>query len=123
MSRRKNNFIARFNCLITFLKKKYRSSHVTCRSHHRRCSVKKSFLKNFASFTKKPTVLESFLIKLQAFSLQVFFKRIPTQMLSVKFVKLLRTPILKNICERLLLEVFHKKLLLKTWQCSQEESG
>ena len=34
-------------------------------------------------------------------------------MLPVKFVRLLRTPILKNICKRLLLEVFYRKLLLK----------
>ena len=33
----------------------------------------------------------------------------------MKFAKLLRTPILKNICKRLLLEVFYKKAVLKNF--------
>ena len=48
------------------------------RTSHRRCSIKKGVLKNFANFTRK--------------------KRFP-----VKFAKFLRTTILKNIYERLLL--------------------
>ena len=46
------------------------------RSSYRRCSVKKSVLKNFANFTGKHLCIP------------------------VKFAKFLGTPILKNICER-----------------------
>ena len=49
-------------------------------SSHQRCSVKKGVLKIFANFTGKPLCFPG------------------------KFVKFLGTPILKNICERLLLQ-------------------
>ena len=49
------------------------------RSNHRRSSPKKSVLKNFANFTRKHLCFP------------------------VKFAKVLGTPIIKNICERLLL--------------------
>ena len=65
----------RNSCLFTFLKKKEkkgRSSHMRCRSSHRRCSVC-FFLP--ASFLKKRFQHKSF---------------------PVKFAKLLRTPILKT---------------------------
>ena len=42
----------RNSCLIAFLKK-YRSSHPRCRISHRRCSVRKGVLKNFANFRGK----------------------------------------------------------------------
>ena len=61
------------------------------RSSHRRCSVKMVFLKNFANFTGKNLCRDLFLIKLQVWKL------------------LLRTPFLKNTCERLLLS--YEKLL------------
>ena len=66
-----------------------------CRSSHRRCSVKKDVLKNFAIFTGKHLCWR-FLIKLQAWRLQhrIFF---------VIIQKFLRTRTLKNTCERLLL--------------------
>ena len=64
------------------------------RNSHRRCSVKKSVLKNFANLTEKHlcwSLLTCNFIKLQH------------RCFSVRFAKFLRTPILKNICERLLL--------------------
>ena len=70
------------------------------RSSHRRCSIKKGVLKNFANFTGKHLCWSLFLITdLQA---RNFIKKI---LLQCFLIKLLRTPILKNICERLLLFV------------------
>ena len=72
VSRRKNYqyVIGRLqnSCLITFLKK-YRSIDRKCRSSHRRCSVKKGVLKNFANFTEKHL---RWSLQLQAFTQQVF---------------------------------------------------
>ena len=67
------------------------------RSSHRRCSVKKGVLKNFANFTGKHLCWSLF---------WNFIKnRLQHRCFPVKFAKFLRTPILKNICERLLLFV------------------
>ena len=60
---------------------------------HRRCSVKKSVLRNFAIFTGKYLCASLYL----KFFQQRYFP--------VNVAKFLRTPILKNICERLLLNV------------------
>ena len=74
----------RNSCLITFLKKQYRSRHRKSRSSHPKSSVKK-YVKNLANSTGKQLCGSIFLIKLQAFSLYVFFlKKTPTQMLSCK---------------------------------------
>ena len=45
--------------------------------------------------------------------MKIFKKRLQHKCFPVKFTKLLRTPILKNICKRLVLEVFYKKYALK----------
>ena len=45
-----------------------------CRNKHQKCSVQKGFLKNFTKFTRKHLCL-SFLIKLQAWALQLYEKR------------------------------------------------
>ena len=66
------------------------------RISHRRCSVKKDVLKKFANFTGKRLCWSLFLIKLQA--------KLQHWCFPVKFAKSLRTSILKNICERLLLQ-------------------
>ena len=65
------------------------------RSSHQRCSVKKVVLKSkFCKFHWKPPVLESiFNIK----------KRLQHRCFLMKFVEILETTILKNICKRLLL--------------------
>ena len=106
----------RNSCLITFYKK-YRSSYRRCRSSHRSCSVKKGLLRNFANFTGKHNQVAD----LQSASF--LQKRFQHKCFPVKFAKLLRTPILQNICNRLLLEAFYKKLFLKTLQYSQDESS
>ena len=69
------------------------------RSSHQRCSVKKGVLKKFTYFTGKHLCWSLFLIK--------FIKKrlLPHWCFPVKFAKFLRTSILKNICERLLLFV------------------
>ena len=65
---------------------------------------KKDFLKFFSNFTGKQLCWSLFLIKLQAY---IFIKKDSgrRRCFSVKFTKYLRTPVLKNICERLLLLV------------------
>ena len=86
VDKKKNYVITRLRnsnrCLITFFKKKYRSSQRKYRRSHRRSSVKKSVLKNFANFTGKHLRWRIFLIMLQAFTLQAFYKETPTQVLS-----------------------------------------
>ena len=67
------------------------------RSSHRRCSVKKGILKNFANFTGK----HLFSSLLQACNF--IKKKLQHWCFPVKFAKFLRTSILKNICERLIL--------------------
>ena len=95
------------SCLITFLEK-YRSSYRKCKSSHRRCSVK-----NFSQTSQENTFFQE----------KSFKKRLQHKSFSVKFGKLLRTPILTNICKCLLpkmslwnwekLKFIHKKLFWK----------
>ena len=65
------------------------------RNSHWRCFIKKAVLKNFAILIRKKWVGS------------LFNKVIPTQVFSfpVNIAKFSRTPFLKNICERLLLNV------------------
>ena len=69
-------------------------SQTPSRSNHRRCSVKKGVVK-LRNFAGKYLCWSLFLIKVWS-----LFKR---RCFPVKFAKFLRTTILKNICERLLL--------------------
>ena len=64
---------------------------------------KKAVLKNLAIFTGKPLCRSHFLIKLQAFKPINLLKRDSYTDVFIKVGKLLRTPILKNLCEQLLL--------------------
>ena len=73
----------------------------TYRSSRRRCSVEKVVLKNFALFTRKHLCWNHFLIRLSAFRPATLWKRDS----NLNITNVLRTPILKNICERLLLNV------------------
>ena len=66
-----------------------------CRSSHRRCSVNKAALNDFAIFTGKH-LKACYFIK----------KRLQHKGFPVNTAKFLRTPISKNICERLLLDLF-----------------
>ena len=63
---------------------------------------KKGFLKNFGNFTRNHQCWR--LIKLQASRPTILYKkRLQHCCLPVKFAKFLGTPILRNICERLVL--------------------
>ena len=73
-----------------------------------RCSIKKAFLKNLAIY-RETTVLESLCNKvIGPKACNVFKKTLQHSFFPVNITKFLRTPILKNICERLLLN-FHLK--------------
>ena len=81
----------------------------TSRSSHRRCSIKRSVLKTFTSF----------IVKHLWWSLQVcnfIKKRLQHKRFPVKFVKYLRTPILKNICERLLLHQSYQTSVMELFR-------
>ena len=76
-------------------------SHTKDRSSHQRCSVIKGRHKNFATFTGKHLfVLESLFNKVCNF----IKKRLKHKCFPLNIAKFLRTPTLKNICERLLLK-------------------
>ena len=62
------------------------------------CSVKKAVYKNLAKFTRKHLCYLSF-NKITGLRTGILIQRC----FPVNFVKFLRAPILKNICERLLL--------------------
>ena len=76
------------------------------RGKHWSCSIKnKSCSKKFRNIHRKTPVLESLLIKLQAFRPSNFIKkRVQHTCFPKNITKGLRTPILKNICEWLLLK-------------------
>ena len=73
------------------------------RSSHLECSIKKALCKNFAMFTRKHPCWNLFLINLQAQASNFIKKRLQHRCFPVNIAKLLSTPILKNIGERLLL--------------------
>ena len=75
------------------------------KSSHQKCSVKEVVPKRLANFTGKPLCRSLFLIKLQTQSSNFIKKRLQDWCFSVKFATFLRTSILENICERLLLFV------------------
>ena len=58
-----------------------------CRRSHQRCSLKKGVLKNFTKFTGKHLCQSLFLIKLQAWDLQLIEKETLAQVFSCKFWK------------------------------------
>ena len=73
------------------------------RSSHQIYSVEKAVLKNFANVTGKHLRWSLFLMKSYAFRPATLLKRdYKIDLFLVKFPKYLRTPISKNICERLL---------------------
>ena len=69
------------------------------RSSHQTCSIKVGFLKNFAIFTGNHQCWSLLLIKLQVFRPATLL----IQVFSYKYCEILKTPILKIICVRLLL--------------------
>ena len=79
----------------------YKNVYVYSRSSHWRCSIKKGVLKIFAIFTEKDLCWNLF-IKLLINSLFIK-KRLQHRCFLKNIARFLRTPILKNICEWLLL--------------------
>ena len=71
---------------------------------------KKGVLNNLTNFTGKHLCWSHFLTKLQAWRSELYRKEAPTQVLSCDICKILKRPILKNICERLLL-ILQEELL------------
>ena len=80
---------------------------------------KKVVLKNFSNFTAKHLCWSLFLIKLQNLRPATLLKRDFKICFPVKFAKFLRTPTLKNICERLLLHEHTSVAYLKPCQTSK----
>ena len=64
---------------------------INSRNSHRRCSVKKGVLKNFAKFTGKHLCQS------------LFFNKVAGLRVPVNFVKFLETPFLQNTSGQLLL--------------------
>ena len=95
----------------TLQNQKRRNSQVYVASSHRRCSVKKVFLKISQISHENTCVGVFFCWSCRPFQECKFIKikRDSNTGFFVKFVKLLRTLILKNICERLLLIFYFGK--------------
>ena len=85
------------------------------RSSHRRYSKKKGLLKNFAEFTGKYLSQSLFFNKVAGLRPATLLKkRLWHKCFPMNIAKILRTPILKNICERL--------LLVAAWRTTQKLS-
>ena len=85
-------------------------------SSYWRCFVKKGKIKNLANFKfhRKTPVFESLFNKVVGLQACNFLeKRLQQRYFPEKYAKFLRTPILKNICKRLLLNVENFKQLSK----------
>ena len=84
---------------------------------NRKCSTRKLFLK-ISQYSQENT----FLIKMQAFRPSALLKKkLEHRCFFANIEKLLRTPILKNICERLLLRVSLKRFPIWTNNIRSEE--
>ena len=79
------------------------------RRSHQRCSIEKAVLKDFAIFTAKKPVLGSLFNRVGGFKTNFLKKRLQHRCFHVNIAKFLRTPILKNIYEQLLLEIYVEK--------------
>ena len=97
----------------TFFTERVQATANACKKQiqksHRRSSIKKAVLKNYTIFTGKHLCCSLFLINL-------IKKRLQHRYFPDNIVELFRTPIMKSICERLLLQiqkqppqVFYKK--------------
>ena len=77
-------------------------NHRVFKSSHRRCSIKKAYIKNLEIFAGKHLCWSLFLRKLQAWRPATLLKRDSKETL-MNIAIFLRKPILKKICERLLM--------------------
>ena len=83
----------------------------TVRSSHRRCSIKKLFLK-ILQYPQETPVLEFLFKKVAGLKARSFIKkRHQLRCFLVNIAKSLRLPIWKNICERLLFDCFNGSML------------
>ena len=79
------------------------NSLTSFRSSHRRCSVKKGVLRNFAKFTGKHLCQSLFFNKVAGLRPETLLKkRLWHKCFPVNFAKFLRTPFLQNTSGRLL---------------------
>ena len=89
------------------------------RSKHRRWSIKKAVLKNFVIFTWKHLCWSLFFNEAAGLYFCNFIrKRLQHRCSTVIIAKVLRIPILKNICKRLLL--FIQTICWYTWIVSEK---
>ena len=79
-----------------------------CTRSHRRCSVKKDVLRNFAKFTGKHLCQSHFLNKVAGLE-TLLRKRLCRRCFPVNFAKFLRTPFLQSTSRRLLLDMLVDK--------------
>ena len=85
------------------------------RSSHWRCSVKEAVHKKLRQFQRKTPVLKSLFNKVAGLRVCSFIKKgLQHRCFSVKLAKFLRTTLLKNTCEWLLLKIstLEKKLFI-----------
>ena len=75
------------------------------------------FLEQFTKFAAKYLCWSLFLIKLQFWGPATLLNKIPTQVLSREVYKFLKTVILKNICEMLLLNIISKDTRTQLLSC------
>ena len=81
---------------------------ILIRSSHRRCSIRKSFLRNLAKFTGKLLCQSLFFNKVAGLrSATLLKKRLWQRCFLVNFAKFLRTPFSQNTSGRLLLSYAH----------------
>ena len=91
-----------------------RDSNIFFRSICWRCSVKKVFLKISQISQEKDLCWSLFFNKVVGpLAATIFKERLQHRRFPVKFAKFLRAPILKNICERLILFLYEKILTLQ----------
>ena len=107
-----------FNALCTFSIETENTPHYPSiitfsfvRDSHQSCLVKKGVLKNFTNFL----CWSLFLTNLWAFRPATLLKKIQNRCFPEKLAKFVRTPILKNICEQLLLFCIDLTNILKTF--------
>ena len=85
----------------------------TCRSSHRRCSVKKGVLRNFAKFTGKHLCLRLFFNKVAGLRPATLKKSLWHRCFPVNFAKFLGTPFIIEHLWWLLLYVEKSEVYLK----------
>ena len=90
-------------------------AHSHVRSSHRRCSVRKGVLRNFAKFTGKHLCQNRFLNKVAGLRPATLLKkRHWHRCFPVNFMKFLRKPLLQNTSGRLLLSCLREFLAIES---------